>query len=329
MKTKLVIHRLLVLLPVFAVLLIISSCAKEEIVIAPESEIPADFLLKNGEISVSDNMVCELIAGKNMNAGKVVYSHDEDNLYVEYVAMDGWMISEVHFYVGNMDDFEKTCMNKNKRAVQIGKFPYSDSDLNDETVSFTIPLDDIVDPGADGYLVVAHAVVKKGGQEETAFAKCDYFITTTKARMVNDEGKEFYGESEGTPFIDFDPDYWCSFLGTNVYNGADTYRIGSWYNYYGEVSVNDDGTNLLIDVTANEGYTLTGVWVYVGPLNGLQSYLSDDEYDGICPKYWEFPLSSYEGGESNSFSIPLPKSTSFEDAFINIKRWGWISYYNF
>lgn len=201
------------------------------------------------------------------------------------------------------------------------------------TVSFEIPLGEIKPENDGSLVVVAHAVVKNGNQEETGFANCAYqpIITTLKARFQVVGGEKTHSaESEGARFS-LNPDYWCYWLVTNVYEGEATYKIGSWGNYYGKMHVFEHEGNLMIEVIPDEGFKLLKSWVYVGTMNGLLSYLSADSYDGVCPEYWDLPLSDDDTqGNSHLYSMPIPEpvqtSISFEQAF-NIKRWGWISYY--
>lgn len=317
MKTKLKFKELgIIMVILFSTF--IFSCTKEIPIDVPES----DLTLKSAAVPQPDDMVCDLIAGQQINVGKVVYSHIGNNLLVEYITTGGWNLSEVHLYVGNMADFKATCMNNT--AVKIGQFPYSATNLNSTTKSFKIDLTGIV-PDASGYLVVAHAVVNKSGQEETAFANCTYKpVIAAKALFSND----IYGESEGTRFSN-DPADWCYWLGTNIYEKNDVYTLGSYGNTYGEVDVTDDGISLFITLTAKENLLLTHAWVYVGSMNGLNSFLNPASYGGKCPEYWNFPLIMRDiDNVSHTFSMPMLSSISFQDGF-NSNRWGWYSYYKF
>lgn len=332
MKAKLKFKQLTLLLTVFSIVLV-TSCNKEEVVIAPESDIPPGVELKSAAEPAPNDMVCDLVAGQFLNVGNVVYSDDGTNFLVEYITTDGWVLSEVHFYVGNMEDFQKTCMNR--KAVQIGKFPYSAENIDNMTVSFEIPLGEIEPEENGSFLVVAHAVVKNGEQEETGFANCAYqpVIITAKARFQISDNESRSGVSEGIPFS-LDLSYWCSWMGINEYDGDATYIIHGWGNFeenqYGQLKVTENGGELKIEVIADPGFTLISSWVYVGTMNGLLSYLNDQYNDGVCPEYWRFPYSNLTEGSSHLYSLPLPEpiqsSISFEQAF-NINRWGWISYY--
>lgn len=302
----------------------IFSCTKEIPVEVPES----DLTLKSATSPQLGDVVCDLVAGQTINVGQVVYSHVGNTLLVEYITTGGWMLSEVHFYVGNMADFKATCMNNT--AVQIGKFPYSATNLNSTTKSFEIDLTGIV-PDDGGYLVVAHAVVNKPGQEETAFANCTYkpliyvksiFVDLFKYEPFN------YAVSQGDalpspPFSEA----WSLFAGTNIYEKDDVYQLKYFTENPGEVRVTDDGTNLLVTVVAKDNYELTDTYLFVGSMGKLISL----GLDNGAPSYTLFANQAHTvSTDKHEFSIPIimPTNISFETQF-GSSRWGWFSYYNF
>lgn len=317
MKTNLRLKELgIVLVLLFSTF--IFSCTKE----VPSDITESDLTLKSLAIPQPDDMVCDLMAGQTINVGQVVYSHVGNTLLVEYVTTGGWMLSEVHFYVGNMADFQATCMNKT--AVQIGKFPYSATNLNSTTKSFEIDLTGIV-PDAGGYLVVAHAVVNKPGQEETAFANCNYKpVIAVKSKI-----KDGYWAVANGDFIPNPNNYGCAYFATNTYKKGDIYSlIGPYYPTPGQagfVEVTDNGMSLLISVKANVGLKLSHTYLYVGTMPGFISYIESS----TCVNYETFPfkVDTPDGADTHNFSLPLP-NVSFETAF-GSNRWGWTSYYNF
>lgn len=297
------------------------ACTKELPVDLPE----ADLKLKSLSIPQQDDMICDLIAGQSINVGQVVYSHVGNQLLVEYVTTNGWMLTEVHFYIGTKANFIATCTNK--KAIKIGKFPYSATGFESTTKSFSIDLTGIT-PDPEGYFVVAHAVVKDKTNEETAFANCTYKpLITIKAKFSNNE----YGESEGNRFS-IDNSMWCYWLGTNIYDKNDVYPISKswgWNETYGEATVTDDGVTLSIMLKAKEGLQLTHAFVYVGTLSGLKSLVEPGLYGGICPNYENFTLGKWWINSTNhTFTTEMKKvSFSFKEEFGN--RWGWYSYLNF
>lgn len=308
--------------------MLVSSCTKEVATIAPESELSTELTLK-GAMIPSEDVVCDLIAGQSIIVGKVVYSHVGNQLLVEYATTGDWTLSEVHFYVGNMTDFKKTCINK--KAIQIGKFPYSANDINAATFSFPITL--IGTAPSDGYLVVAHAVVKNGSQEETAFAKCTYKPLITIKSHLLDNGNKTAAYSDGTMYKENSGDY-CDWLGTNVYEKGDEYKYQSWDYPNGEagkVTVNDDGDFLYVTVYSN--FPITATYLFVGSIEELDAIWK--RQPSGCPNYADFPYrKDSQLPESpappfiQSFSIPItmPSSITFNEAFES-SRWGWLSYY--
>ncbi|MDP2338160.1 MAG: hypothetical protein Q8N05_17290 [Bacteroidota bacterium] len=322
MKTKLKFRQLVTL---FALLLgiFVSSCSKEEPLKNPESDSSTNLTLKSAAIPQPDDMICDLIAGQHILpiAGKVIYSHSNGNLVVEFLAQNGWTLSEVHLYVGSQGN-----LPRNNKAIQIGKFPYPSSNypaINSNGITtITIPLsvfnNNMNDD--DSYTIAAHAVVKNGQQEETAWANCTYKPLITVKSWFNDGS---WAASEGTPFSA--STQWCSILGTNIYQKGEVYPLIRWNGTNpGKVSVTDNETNLLITVEAYGGLKLTHTYLYVGTMQGLQSYAPP----GGCPNYPNFPFKNHTTATTHTFSLPMQSSISFEKAF-GSNRWGWFSRYNF
>ncbi|MDP3914541.1 MAG: hypothetical protein Q8R96_12485 [Bacteroidota bacterium] len=326
MKTNLSFNKLgLVMVLFFSTF--IFSCTKEMPVDGPES----DLTLKSVAIPQPDDMVCDLIAGQTINVGQVVYSHVGTNLLVEYVTTGGWILSEVHFYIGNMANFMATCMNKD--AIQIGKFPYSASNLNGTTHSFSVPLPIPAPDG--GYMVVAHAVVKKVAdglvvQKETAFAKCTYkpiILLKSEFEWTNNEGtliKDF-------AFTDGDFNYpvgtACVRFGINYYVNPDEYMLQrlAWPDGVGKVNVSDDGEELTVVVTlSKEGAVLTKSYLFVGSQKDL------DKLTFTCPDYARFPYltPSIVTSTTHTFKIPIPMQNSISFNTLPSNRWGWYSIFN-
>ncbi|MBW8331881.1 MAG: hypothetical protein K0M40_07665 [Prolixibacteraceae bacterium] len=310
----------------------ISSCSKEVTTDISES----DLTLKSATIPQAGDMVCDLIAGQTIDVGKVVYSHDGNQFLVEFVTTGGWILSEVHFYVGTLDEFQKTCMNKN--AIQIGKFPYSAVDLNSTTHSLD-PITLAIPAPEGGYMVVAHAVVKKVNedgtiQEETAFAKCTYpLLITVKVTFESNK----WAATEGIYYFN-DKGWIGPWLGVNIFeNGKNMeYMLQNWEfpvstGGAGKVNISDNGININVLVTPKEGLTLQTTHLFVGTMEELVEL---GQYTGGCPDYKLFPYKNSEVTPTHSFVIPipampLPNFVSFQSAPLNSSRWGWYSYYNF
>lgn len=125
--------------------------------------------LKDGEL------VQTLWAGQHDSAGYVTYGIDEDaNFYATYTTVDGWEMSETHFFAG-----DKGLMPLNKPGnPKIGKFPYKDSFNPPVTeVTYTIELIQLPQAEVDGFVAAAHAVVHGPNGQETAWGFGDYSFT--------------------------------------------------------------------------------------------------------------------------------------------------------
>lgn len=338
MKTKLRYREMGIFIVLFLGMMV-SSCTKE-VAIDPESEQSSELSLKSVNIPAKDDVVCNLIAGQSIDVGKVVYSHIGDQLLVEYVTTGEWILSEVHFYIGNMDDFKLTCMNK--KGMQIGHFPYSISNLNSSTSSFSILLSDIVDPDPDGYLVIAHAVVRNGKQEETAFAKCTYqpIIITIKSKFTTKDTDidPFFltACSDGDYFYTNSTDDYCHYLGINYFvkGEDDVYQLQSpkfpidpvTGLGVGKVMVTNDDNYIYITVIST--IEMYRSHLFVGTVEGLELIR---KRTANCVDYTSFPYRVDVTGYTHTFNpIPIPANLtnfkSFEEAF-DITRWGWLSYY--
>ncbi len=336
MKKNLFLGRMVALLAMI-LCIVASSCTKENSLIVSESADSATKTLKNGIVPQPNGLVCDLIAGQEIWVGRIVYSNNGENILVDYFTENGWELSEVHLYIGNLEG-----LPVNKKAIQIGKFPYYATNLNGIThYNFTIPIDEIEgESDEEGFLVAAHAVVFKGDQEETAWANCNYEpIIVVKSKMINTtDQSEWWGLSDGEPFIE-NPEgdwKWCNNLGIIDYEGDGEYSLLELIaktEELGKININLDDSQLLIDVSVKEGLKLQYTYVFVGSRSGLSSFVGGAE--GLCPDFHSFPYSMVTYGNpvsTHSFSIPVSllgaESMSFEEAF-GSSRWGWFSYYDF
>jgi hypothetical protein len=293
--------------------IIITSCTKEETQTVSES----NRTLKSGSLK---DVVCDLIAGQTINVGQVIYSEQVidgvENLVVEYVTAFGWSLSEVHLYVGALEE-----MPTNKSAIQIGQFPYSASNLNGVTTyCFKIPISTLKTNDDGTLTIAAHAVVFKDLQQETAWANCDFKpVITLKSIFTNDT----YAVSDG---IHFSGDWYCVDLGYNFYEGnASNYLLQS-FQYpaatggAGKVYVSDNGTTLKVEVIPNEGLSLKSTYLFVGTLTELLSIYTPI---GNCPDYEKFPYQKIEENSSHVFSITI--SANNKSYMFSGSRWGWYS----
>jgi hypothetical protein len=324
MKTKLGLKKLS-----FVIVLLMStfifSCNDVGIMDVSES----DIALKSTQIEKVADVICELTAGQTINAGNVIYEKVGESLVVTYVAANGWTLSEIHLYVGPLAD-----LPMNKKAIQIGHFPYSAENLDGAAEwSIKIPLSN-----GDDCIIAAHAVVYNAemGKEETAWANCTYNpAVAVKTRFVPDVEGELikYAMTDGVSYIDefkggVKTTHWCDYLGYNIYGDGDEYLLQSkHYADAGKVVVSDDGENLIVEVFAD--YEMIGSYLFIGTLEELEAIsLGSDN----CPNYGWFPFMDFTKSDTHIYEIPfaavgMVNNFSFESLGSN--RWGWYSKCNF
>ncbi len=187
-----------IVISLFLLFLIFTSCEQEEQVNSLksiESEITID---KNAQLSFESNSLsldeitengCGdpiekiLYAGQHIAVGTVFISNDEDNLFVTYDVNDtNWWLKETHLYVGDIDNAPFVSSGNPK----IGHFPYhGDHDLRKD-FTFTIPLVEL----DDCFSIISHAVV----------------VQSENGSITNSETAFGYGDNE------FDGNRWGWFL---------------------------------------------------------------------------------------------------------------------
>ncbi len=103
-----------------------------------------------------------LYAGQTTEVGAVCVTINTDNVYLDYLLIGDWKLSEAHAWIG--DNLSLLPVNGSGNP-QIGLFPHSASNLNSASHSFTIPLSSLA-INADTFcnadvFVAAHAVVSR------------------------------------------------------------------------------------------------------------------------------------------------------------------------
>jgi hypothetical protein len=127
--------------------------------------------LSTHQRAVVDEGCVVLYAGQHIDVGTVCVSNDDTTLTVTYNTTDGWLLNEVHLWVGtNLFDMPQN----NSGNPQPGLFPYKLESLSTTTVSFEILLEDLRVKCGETLYLAAHAVVVKpdgegGGGAETAW----------------------------------------------------------------------------------------------------------------------------------------------------------------
>jgi hypothetical protein len=116
-----------------------------------------------------------LIAGQTDKAGEVLVWNDEDFIYIKYVTMEGWLITETHCaVVADPNEFPTTGADNPK----IGKFEFSsEHDPGVTEVMHKISWTDMGWPVGGMVFIACHAVVitmeGDGWREETAWGCYD------------------------------------------------------------------------------------------------------------------------------------------------------------
>ncbi len=137
------------------------------------SQMPEIIVSKNGvaQTQLTGKVFCQqvaydLIAGQTIPAGSISVSNDDVNLYITYKSEFGWKIKEIHLYAGT-----SAGLPVNLHNVPVpGQFPIKETfDPTVEMVTYEIPIDAL----EDCFIIAAHAVVVRDGQEETAWGKGD------------------------------------------------------------------------------------------------------------------------------------------------------------
>ncbi len=95
-----------------------------------------------------------IYGGQTIDAGTLLVTNDETNLYVTYTSNDNWYFGALHLYVGDLNDLP---VNNAGNPVN-GSFPYT-TDLQSagQSYTFTIPLSSL----SGCYIIAAHSELVK------------------------------------------------------------------------------------------------------------------------------------------------------------------------
>ena len=97
-------------------------------------------------------VILELLTEKKGDVGYVSITNDEENVYVNYVAEDGWLIAETSLFIGAKDGIP---LKKGGEPDQ-GKFPYKDKfDPPVTSHEYVIPLEEV----GECFVILAYAKV--------------------------------------------------------------------------------------------------------------------------------------------------------------------------
>jgi hypothetical protein len=138
---------------------------------------------EDGPVDYRDNTVEEcgdlstpILAGQHIDAGEVTITNDWDTLYVDATTHDGWLIKEIHVYVGT----DPVPVNNGGNPAP-GQFPYkvSFAEPYPSQHQFAIPLEDLEVGCGDTLNVAFHAALVKVDEygevidEETGWGQGD------------------------------------------------------------------------------------------------------------------------------------------------------------
>lgn len=265
-----------------------------------------------------------LVAGQHYNAGEITFSNDEENIYVTFATIDGWVLNETHLFVGNSIDLPLTPLGN----PMIGLFPHSSNHDQISNYTYSIPIQE----GIECYTIAAHASVDKlvDGiivQSETAWGAGDQISNTGSWAMQSEycliNCCEF--EVESFPFF-----------------GGQTIETG-------QLTVTNDDDSLYISYDMENGWIASTTHLFVGNLEDLPVNGSNTPIPGHFP----YTIENTDLSEEIHFSIPLEDvddcyviaahaeliliqsgtiiqeetGWSFGTQFPNTNRWGWYSEY--
>ena len=247
--------------------------------------------------------------------------------FVSYTTTGGWVLDEVHLYVGTYDEIPMSAGNP-----QIGLFPYSDNTNGATTWSYTVPIPNETD---DCFAIAAHAAVS----------------------LLGNGGNVIQSE---TAWSDGDPTNGSSWAMISEYCLCDTSEpciyTTATYEYYGGININigtlevtNDETNLYVTYNLVNGWHLQETQVYVGdpadiptfmgnPAPGLFPYKT--EHNPMVTTYtYTIPLASlpacYAIAAHSAIALVdadgsiIQTETGWSDGtpFPSSWGWGWYSEY--
>ena len=133
--------------------MVLGSCNKTEDIASVENE---NAKLKTGTVPGSDCPDCVAEAeftlwagngtGEENNAGTIIISNDETNLYVEFVTISSFDMETVHLWVG----CDPSDVPHNKKGIPVpGQFPINQDPSDPNYHKVTIPLSSLTCLGSD------------------------------------------------------------------------------------------------------------------------------------------------------------------------------------
>lgn len=154
---------------------IMVACQNDDLIEDANDMAQLKSVIINNEAS-SDVAEVTLYAGQTIDVGSLVVEETDQNedgvndaISVSYQLKDGWLIEEIHFWVGeNVASMPQT----KKGNPQVGQFPYKPTGVSgSESYTLVIPFTNLNYNTCDAnFVAAAHASVFRNGQNETAWA---------------------------------------------------------------------------------------------------------------------------------------------------------------
>lgn len=260
---------------------VLPSCSKDVV----DDELTTDVLKCTTDTThavCGDGKTVDLFGGQHILVGHVDISNDGTNLYVTYHATGGWSLTELHLYVGDI-----SLMPYNKAMnPTIGHFPFKVEGLPFPTYSYTFTIPMATLPRC--FEVVAHAVVKNGGQTETAYMLENLFTTAfgtghwggyasyckedCEQICVNKKAWVTGVQRTSTPFQGY----------YNVFTPGGEPVVANIVDFssrhagatVGTITYTDDGLNLVVNVAMYPGFYLSQYLAYFGSTAGFTPYIT-------------------------------------------------------
>lgn len=142
-------------------------------------------------VSCRTQKCVDLLAGQHTPVGEVCVVNDHRDLTVTYSTPGNWKLSETHLAVGDdLAQYREEGWVNAEGLPRPGHFPETGTHEPDvESVTHTIPLEELGAAAGDELLVAAHAVVERkrddDREEETAWADGEEFAEPGWASSVH------------------------------------------------------------------------------------------------------------------------------------------------
>ena len=270
-----------------------SACAEgvsTDRIAAPEL---AEDWVVSGINGVDQSYCTDLLAGQTTDAGDVCIDVTGEALSITYTTVDGWELTEAHFWAGTSQEGYPQARNGNPK---VGNFPCASGDITGATShTFTVTFAELgIDPSAactvdaqELIYMMAHAAVRKDNgsgtfQTETGWGNgrrvvergswatmfsveltCQGVVEPPCTDCVGTETAFAFGGNEATCFltIDEDNDGQGDFNRWGWTNGPIEAGEYTWPVYAGAGQCSLTKGTLVGSLSVNyDGSTLTAIW---------------------------------------------------------------------